>query len=78
METALADLGIEKLSVADRIRLIGKIWDSFSDEEFANNIPPAHLELLERRIAEADANPSGSSPWSEVESRLRARRCRTN
>jgi putative addiction module component (TIGR02574 family) len=33
----------------------------------------AQLEELERRLAEADADPTGGSPWEEVRKRIQHR-----
>jgi len=34
-------------------------------------IPASQREELDRRLAEADANPAASKPWEEVQARLR-------
>ena len=69
----LQELGIDRMSANERLRLIGEIWDSLS--------PAAQIQLtedqrreLDRRIAAADADPSAGTPWEEVKARLRSRR----
>ena len=70
MPSTLHDLGIDKMSAEDRIRLIGEIWDSLSALD-GYEMPESHREELDRRIAAADAEPAKSSPWEEVQARLR-------
>ncbi len=65
------------LSIDERLQLVGDIWDSIAD---AANTSPDVLPLteaqkaeLDRRIAEADADPSSLVPMDEVLERVRAR-----
>jgi len=67
MSLTLQDLGIDRMSAEDRIRLIGEIWDSLA---LPPEIPKSHRDELDRRLAEADANPSAGSSWEEVRARL--------
>ncbi len=65
------------LSIEDRLKLVGDIWDSIADA--ANSSPdvlpmtPAQIAELERRIAYADAHPEDSVPMEEVMERVRAK-----
>ena len=59
------------MSVPQRLELIGKIWDSITDETDSIEIPDWHREELERRIAAADANPEAGIPWEEVKARMK-------
>ena len=70
MQTTLQQLGIDHMSVAERLDLIGEIWDSIGDAGECNPIPSWHLQLLEQRSAAAEANPQAGIPWEEVEARL--------
>jgi putative addiction module component (TIGR02574 family) len=65
------DLGIDQWSVDDRLRLIGQIWDSLPEP--MGEIPEWHREILDERIAQADANPDSFIPWEEVRARLSQR-----
>ena len=65
------------LSIDERLQLVGDIWDSIAD---AANTSPDVLPLteaqkaeLDRRIAEADADPASLVPMDEVLERVRAR-----
>jgi putative addiction module component (TIGR02574 family) len=73
MSPSIYDLGIDKMSPQDRLRLIGEIWDSL---EPADQVPlsDAHWVEIEDRLDEADANPGVGYSWEEVMAHLRARR----
>jgi putative addiction module component (TIGR02574 family) len=70
MAPTLQDLGIDQLSAEQKLRLLGEIWDSLSQEE--TPIPESHREELDRRLAAADADPAAGRPWEEVRARLRS------
>jgi putative addiction module component (TIGR02574 family) len=70
MSPTIYDLGIDRMSAEDRLRLIGEIWDSLSQGE-QSEIVDSHRDELERRLDDADKNPSSSMPWEEVRARLR-------
>ena len=52
------------LSVADRIALATKIWESVADD--AVGLSDEHKQILDERIAEADANPDSMIPAEDV------------
>ena len=56
---------ILNLSVADRLELVTKIWDSIVDD----GLPPltqAQRDLIDERIAEADSDPQSRISAAEV------------
>ncbi len=59
---------IVSLEPADRLELIGVVWDSLS----ANDLPVTDAEkaLLDARLADMESNPDDQSPWSDVKGRL--------
>jgi putative addiction module component (TIGR02574 family) len=59
---------IDKLTVEERLELIGRIWDSLSETE--PQAPDWHLAELKRRRAAAVTDPEAGSPWDEVKARL--------
>lgn len=69
MATTLQDLGIDRMSASERLRLISDIWESLTPIE-QTEIPESHREELDRRLDAADADPTGGSPWEEVRARL--------
>jgi len=62
-------LGIDKLDIEERLKLIGEIWDSVSDEAGDLSLSPEMKEELDRLLAAADANPEASVPWEDVKKR---------
>jgi putative addiction module component (TIGR02574 family) len=62
-----------KLSAAERLELVEELWDSIADDDEALALTSEQREDLERRVAEADADPMGGSPWEEVRERIRHR-----
>jgi putative addiction module component (TIGR02574 family) len=67
----LKTLGIDQMSVAQRILLVEEIWDSIALEEAEIPLTEAQRQDLERRIAAYEANPKAGSSWEEVKARLR-------
>ena len=70
MSRTLARADIEKLSIMERLELIGDIWDSISESDVATGIPDWHVRVLQQRRAAADAEPEAGAPWEEVRARL--------
>jgi len=70
MSPMLQELGIDRLSNEERLRLIGAIWESLTPIDQLE-IPESHREELDRRLAAADADPAAGRPWEEVRARLR-------
>lgn len=62
----MEQLGIGDWPVADKLTLLGELWDSLPDEVGPSDVPPWHLEEVERRRADVDANPGAGRPWREV------------
>jgi putative addiction module component (TIGR02574 family) len=71
MPQPLPDLDIDRLTVPQRLELIGLLWDSIPDETGADALPVWHREELEWRLAAADAAPEQGIPWEQVKARLR-------
>jgi len=59
-----------KLSVSERIQLVEDIRDSIADESDALSLTDEQRAELDRRIADAEANPGAGTPWSEIKARL--------
>lgn len=70
MSSTLQALGIDRLSVAERLELIAEIWDSIPDDLTALPLPESHRQELDRRLAACEADPQAGSPWEEVKARL--------
>jgi putative addiction module component (TIGR02574 family) len=70
MSVSLKSLGIDRLSVSERLILVEELWDSI-----AADIPltDAQRAELDRRLADHEANPDDVVSWEEVESSITAR-----
>jgi putative addiction module component (TIGR02574 family) len=66
-------LGIDRLTVAERLELIEQIWDSLPEQVEASDVAPWHLAELARRRTAAKARPGLGKPWCEVLDRLEAK-----
>ncbi len=66
MAISIEALGIDRLSVHERLELIEKIWESIPEEVKPDEVPAWHLAELARRRAEADASPRAGAPWPEA------------
>lgn len=73
MAPTLQDLGIDRLSVEDRIDLAQTIWDSIADEAELPPLTEAQLLEVDRRLAAHRANPDAAIPWERVEAEALAR-----
>jgi putative addiction module component (TIGR02574 family) len=73
MSPTLKVLGIDQLSVAQRILLVEEIWDSIATTEEEIPLTEAQKQDLQRRIAAHEANPKAGSSWEGVKSRLRGK-----
>jgi putative addiction module component (TIGR02574 family) len=70
MSSTLKSLGIDRLSVAERILLVEEIWASIADEADEIPLTEAQKQDLQRRLAAYEANPKAGSSWEEVKARL--------
>jgi len=59
---------VTSLSPADRLELIGAVWDTLSRNNFT--VTNAERAFLDARLAEMEHNPDDQSPWSDVKARL--------
>lgn len=73
MGQALHTLGIDSMSVEDRIALVQDIWDSVAIE--AGLLPPSPAEKaeLDRRLAEDDTTPGDTVLWETIKAEAQAR-----
>jgi putative addiction module component (TIGR02574 family) len=70
MSVSIEALGIDKLTVLERLELIELIWDSLPENLTPDEVPDWHLVELAKRRAEADASPGEGEPWREALARF--------
>jgi putative addiction module component (TIGR02574 family) len=63
-------IDISRLSPKERLELLETLWDSLEPSEAAP-VTPELAEELERRSAEAAADPEGGRDWSQVKADLK-------
>lgn len=59
-----------KLSVAERIQLVGDIWDSIATVPESVSLTDAQKDELDRRLEAYHRDPAAGSPWNEVKAHL--------
>ena len=66
MGASLKSLGIDRLSVEERLALVEDIWDSIAADSAALPLTDAQRAELDRRLAEHETNPDDVVPWEEL------------
>ena len=67
MAVSLESLGLDRLSVDEKLELVGRLWD-----DIVASLPPGGLlsdaqrEELRRRVADAEAHPEDYVAWEDV------------
>ncbi|HEX6882675.1 MAG TPA: addiction module protein [Planctomycetota bacterium] len=61
---------IQKLPIAERIKLVEDIWDSIAAEEGAVPVTEAQRQELERRLREHERDPRAVKSWEDVKKAL--------
>ena len=59
---------VRNLKPADRLELIGVVWDSLSSIDLP--LTDAERDLLDARLADMESNPNDQSSWADVKKRL--------
>ena len=72
MAPTLKSLGLDKLSVDERLDLLDQLWLSLDADPRKGDLPEWHVLEIEKRLAAADADPNGFVPWAEVKARMEA------
>lgn len=73
MAPTLQALGIDRMSVEDRIALAMAIWDSIAAERHRPLLTAAQRLELERRLADHAANPNDVVPWEQMKAEALSR-----
>jgi putative addiction module component (TIGR02574 family) len=70
MSLTLKSLGIDQMSIPERILLVEEIWDSIAATPEEVPLSEAQRMELDRRLAAYEADPQAGSSWEEVKARL--------
>ena len=60
---------VKTLSAADRIELLGVVWETLTAEDMP--LTSEEKQLLDARLADFQNDPNDLSPWRDVQARLR-------
>ncbi len=69
LKTVLTE--VQSWPLEDRLRLIEEVWDGLSGEEFEPELTEELKDLLDRRLAALDADPSNVATWEEIKAYVR-------
>ena len=72
MAALLNQLGIDKLSVADRLTLIDQIWESLDAEDGTFVVPDWHKQLVLERLDEGEPTPEACTTTADLRARFEA------
>jgi len=72
MASLLNSLGIDRLSLEDRLTLLVDLWENLSEDSDRLPLLESQRSDLQRRLAAIDANPSRGASWEEVKERLQS------
>ena len=73
MSVSLKSLGIDRLSVEERLALVEELWDSIADSAADLPLTDPQRAELDRRLAEHEAKPDDVVPWEDVKASISAR-----
>ena len=66
MPVSLETLGIDRMTIEERLELVEAIWDSIAHSADRPPLSDARRAELDRRLADHLANPADVVPWEEV------------
>ena len=67
MSMDLVELGLDRLSRDEKLEIVGQLWNSIlSSDPQAASLTTAQREELQRRIADAKANPDDYVTWEDA------------
>jgi putative addiction module component (TIGR02574 family) len=70
MSVSLKSLGIDQLSVEERLALVEELWDSIADSGVDFPVTDAQRSELDRRLAEHEAKPDDVVAWEDVKASI--------
>ena len=73
MSPTIQSLGIDKLSLEQRLALVQEIWDTIASDSTQSLLTDARRQELQKRITEDDSDPENVVPWEQVREETLAR-----
>jgi putative addiction module component (TIGR02574 family) len=65
--------GFDELSVEEKLDYVQSLWDRIAAEPETVPVPGWHLEVIDERLGENQAEPRASRSWDELREELRDR-----
>ncbi len=73
MSGSLKSLGIDRLSVEERLALVEELWDSIAEDRAVVPLSDAQRAELDRRFAEHAAHPNDVVSWEDIKASINTR-----
>ena len=73
MNATVKSLGIDRLGLEERLKLVEEIWDLIGARDEEIPLTNAQRVELEQRVAEDDARPADTIAWDDVKASTLAR-----
>lgn len=73
MVSTLKALGIDKMTIEERIALATAIWNSLGAEPHSALLTETQGQELERRVSDHEANPNDVVAWERIKADALAR-----
>ena len=73
MAVTLKSLGIDRLGIEERLKLVGEIWNSIAADAGAVPMTDAQRAELDRRVEDHAGNPNDVVSWDEVKASIEER-----
>ncbi|HEU5123509.1 MAG TPA: addiction module protein [Verrucomicrobiae bacterium] len=64
--TATIEKEFREMTVAERVELIGELWERVALEPAKIPVPESHMQELERRRKLYRTNPARAIPWADA------------
>ena len=73
MTVSAKALGIENLTLDNRLALVEEIWASICADSEKFSLTDTQRAELDRRVMEDDAFPDDVTPWKDIKALMQAR-----
>ena len=70
---SIQELGLDRLSLEDRLQIAEAIWDSVVREVESSSLPEWHLTELKRRMENSEINSKVPKAWELIEAEALAK-----
>lgn len=68
----MTTIDIAELPVAEKLRLMEKLWDALSAQAEDTVVPAWHQEVLAQRLDRLRSGGEAVAPWAQAKERIRA------